>query len=98
MTSANVVGITFCEIKNHPDIWNQIHSGSELMMTLEPTNPRDPNAVKITGDGVHIGYIERTAALELTQRMKQHEITQRTCHVIGKNGTPTNRPVLVVEY
>lgn len=98
MTHASVVGITFCEIKNRMDVWKNINAGTELMMELEPTNPKDPNAVKVTIHDIHIGYIEREATHDLSGRMKGHEITHRKCKVIGINGTPLDRPVLVVEF
>jgi len=98
MTHASVVGITFCEIKNHMDIWKSIKAGTELIMEREPTNPRDRNAVKVSFGTIHIGYIEREEAGRLSMRMKENDISHLTCKVLGINGTPLDRPVLVVEF
>jgi len=98
MTHASVVGITFCEIKNRMDIWTNIKAGVELMMEREPTNPRDRNAVKVSYGTIHVGYIEREVAGGLSTRMKEQDISHLTCKVLGINGTPLDRPVLVVEF
>jgi len=94
---ASVVGITFCEIKYHMELWNQMKIGTELMMEREPTNPRDPNAVKVTMSEIHIGYIEKDVAKELSQRMKEHDVTHRKCKIFAIRGTPYDKPILVVE-
>lgn len=98
MIRASVVGITFCEIKYNLNIWNSIKPGAELMMEREPTNPRDPNAVKVSINEIHIGYIEKEIAGDLSDRMKGHDITHKKCKVIGIRGTPIDKPVLVVEF
>jgi len=95
---ASVVGITFCDIKNHMDVWRQIKTGTELMMEREPTNPKDPNAVKVSIKNIHIGYVEKDFAVDLSKKMKDHDVTHRICTVVAIRSSPLDKPILVVEY
>lgn len=90
MTHASVVGITFCDIKNHMDVWNKIKPGMELLLEREPDNPKDKNAVKVFFEGIHIGYVERDIA-------KQLSAGNLFCKVVGIYGTPFDRPILAVD-
>lgn len=39
-----------------------LREGDTLQLELEPENQYDQNAIKVIGDGMHVGYIERQQA------------------------------------
>lgn len=51
-----VAGVQFHELKQIAD---KIEPGSNLLLTAEPTNQYDPNAVRIEFDAFMLGYVPK---------------------------------------
>jgi hypothetical protein len=86
--NANVVAITFC--KPSFSLWNELKVDGELILEREPSNPRDPNAIKVIFKGFHLGYVQKEVALILSKRMD--EGIKPKAVITRIFGTPTDRP------
>ena len=72
---------------------NAFESGeiySTAVLGLEPTNPFDPNAVKVVVEGVHVGYIPKFDSLAVTEMIKKRG--KKEIEVPVRIGYDTNSP------
>lgn len=51
-----------------------IEDRTELTFELDPTNPHDPNAVKILHEGFHLGFVPRELSREVAEMIKDGRI------------------------
>ena len=64
--SCHIAGIPY----RKPDL-SQLSLGSEVLLEEEPSNPHDPNAIKVMHTTTHLGYIPK----ELTAQVRELGIT-----------------------
>ena len=72
---------------------NAFESGeiySTAVLELEPTNPFDPNAVKVVVEGVHVGYIPKFDSPAVTEMIKKRG--KKEIEVPVRIGFDTNSP------
>jgi hypothetical protein len=72
---------------------NAFESGeiySTAVLELEPTNPFDPNAVKVVVEGVHVGYIPKFDSPAVTAMIKKRG--KKEIEVPVRIGFDTNSP------
>jgi hypothetical protein len=51
------------------DVWEGIKRGDALTLAREPSNPHDPNAVRIEWRGRMLGYVPRKDVVDLARQM-----------------------------
>lgn len=51
----------------------------------EPTNPHDPNAIKVVIDGQHVGYIKAGSCARILKLMKENRIARIDGEIYGGN-------------
>jgi len=68
-----------------------LKGGERFLLVREPTNPHDPNAIKVMLDGIHLGYVPATE----TQFFEDQDFP-----VVGvfKEHTFTEKGVLRLEF
>lgn len=49
----------------------------------EPSNPQDPNAVKVVVDGQHVGYIKAGSCSRILKLIRENRIEKIDCKVKG---------------
>ena len=50
-------------------VWERLRTGDRLVLVREPTNPHDPNAVRIEWEGHMLGYVPRRENSDLARQM-----------------------------
>ena len=55
----------------------------KIELVPEPTNPHDPNAIKVIADGVHVGYIKRGSCAHLLKVIAENRIEKIDCEMKG---------------
>lgn len=49
----------------------------------EPSNPQDPNAIKVIVDGIHIGYIKAGSCSHVLKLLRENRIKKIECTICG---------------
>jgi hypothetical protein len=66
---------------------SRAHWHGEAVLEPEPTNPHDPNAVRVVVDGQMVGYLERALAARLQPALLELERrgvrVAAPCHAVG---------------
>lgn len=57
--------------------------GSKVTLLPEPTNPYDPNAIKVIIDGQHVGYIKKGSCKHLLKMIAENRIHGIDCDIGG---------------
>lgn len=50
-------------------VWAQMQKGDHLVLTREPANPHDPNAIRLAWKGHMLGYVPRKDNADLARQM-----------------------------
>ena len=83
------------------DALSEVTSGSTCLVELDKHNPHDENAVKLSVNGVHIGFVPRDAAAPLAQLMRAGATVTGVVESVGRSrpNTPLGAIVeLTVDY
>jgi hypothetical protein len=64
--NAPLAGFVYYEGK---DVWDRMKRGDALSLVREPSNPHDPNAVRIEWQGRMLGYVPRRDNADLARQM-----------------------------
>ena len=51
------------------DVWDRMKRGDRLTLVREPSNPHDPNAVRLEWQGRMLGYVPRRDNADLARQM-----------------------------
>jgi len=80
--TTKVVGVTFDGRQN---TIRKLHVGEALNLVREPSNPHDPNALKVLRiSGEQVGYIDRQLAKSLSAKLRStNQYTVRVLKIIG---------------
>lgn len=60
-------------------------------LVFEPTNPHDPNAIKVLVNSVFIGYIKKGSTSRIRNLINEHKINKITARVYGGNSKSVYR-------
>lgn len=63
----------------------------EACLELEPTNPHDDNAVRITISGLTVGYLPRAQAERVASFMRSNGFNPLVCDALINGGWRTNQ-------
>lgn len=64
-------------------IWRTDYFPKVATLEPEPTNPHDPNAIKVVVDGVHIGYIKKGSCARIHKAIREGRIERVKCEIKG---------------
>lgn len=64
-------------------VWKYEFYVDSVELEPEPTNPEDPNAIKVLVDGEHVGYIKRGSCTHIRKLLDNNEISNITCTIGG---------------
>ncbi len=93
MTESNRMRLTYPIVgENFKDALGFVHGlpvGTAIVLEREPTNPYDPNAVKVVVGDRHVGYIKATHALPLAARIDRSDAPTMSAKLVrrGTRGT-----------
>lgn len=73
VTSSNIKGMQYSGVFNNQEALDALYPGAQVTLVREPDNEADPNAVKIQAAGVDIGYVSKSRAVKLAERMDDGE-------------------------
>ena len=59
---------------------------AEFQLDPEPTNPHDPNAVRVMLGDVHVGFVPRALSAEISAMIRDSRICQTTRRPGTKSG------------
>jgi hypothetical protein len=76
-----VVGVTFGDAQKSITL---IEPNDVLILTKEPSNPYDANAIQVSWRGNHIGYLNKELASKLAQH-KDETWTAKALEVTGRD-------------
>ena len=65
------------------DVYRYTFDVQCVELVPEPTNPHDPNAIKIVMDGEHIGYIKRGNCTKILNQIRDGRIISVTGKITG---------------
>ena len=63
----------------------QVHEGDQLGLEPEPSNAKDPHAIRVTAAGMTIGYVNRLQAVTIGGWIRQRAVA---CWIERLNGRP----------
>lgn len=74
--------------------YRSVLSGEGLLLTREPTNPVDPNAIIVATETGDIGYLERAAAAQIAPWIDKGWVYTCTC-VVQAQSIRKGRTILI---
>jgi len=57
------------------EVLSKLDPGAELSLQPEPTNPYDPNAVKVMSGTRHIGYVPKDLSADVAAKISAGHVT-----------------------
>lgn len=80
--SLNAKAIIVSNLADAP-IYQYCFSPIKTELIPEPTNPHDPNAIKVIVDGEHVGYIKAGSCSRLLKLISENRIERIDCKISG---------------
>lgn len=72
-------------------VWNEIRPGDKLLLTREPDNRHDSNAIRVEHEGRQLGYVPRTENRALAAAMDRGEQLEARVSRLRKARNPWQR-------
>ena len=85
---APLAGFVYYEGK---DVWDGLKRGDSLTLVREPTNPYDPNAIRIEWQGHMLGYVPRKENVDLARQMDLGAAAQARITGLSKSSNGRHR-------
>ncbi|MBI2308773.1 MAG: HIRAN domain-containing protein [Rhodocyclales bacterium] len=72
-------------------VWKEIRPGDKLLLTREPDNRHDGNAIRVEWNGQQLGYVPRAENRALAEAMDRGERVEARVAHIRKHRNPWQR-------
>jgi hypothetical protein len=72
-------------------VWQEIRPGDKLLLTREPDNRHDTNAIRVEWNGQRLGYVPRTENRALAAAMDRGERVEARVSSLRKAKNPWQR-------
>lgn len=72
-------------------VWEQIHPGDKLLLTREPDNRHDANAIRVEWHGQRLGYVPRAENQALAAAMDRGERVEARVSALRRAKNPWQR-------
>ena len=72
-------------------VWEQIHPGDKLLLTREPDNRHDANAIRVEWNGQRLGYVPRAENRALAAAMDRGERVEARVSALRRAKNPWQR-------
>lgn len=72
-------------------VWGTIRPGDKLLLTREPDNRHDANAIRVEWDGQRLGYVPRAENRALAAAMDRGERVEARVSALRKAKNPWQR-------